>query len=168
MDTIFGNSEKSKEFNARVPEFLPAFHRLDDLAKTIFDRKTPFADLSEQVCFGLGRACWEEFYAITCSSLNGYEHGALQMVRGYYERGLALAYISLHPEKAERFVQFDVIRDYRTMNSALKGFTEKWYNRALHLGDFVHKTRERYTAIEAVRSKLRELWDEKARNELGY
>jgi hypothetical protein len=150
-----GGRESLQEFTARTPALLPAFQRLDALAETVFAQQSAFGSPSEQICFALGHTCWEDFNAIFCLSFHGHENSAFQLVGGLYERALALAYIVAHPEKAERFLQFDLVRDNETMDAALKCITETWATRGLHRGRIGKRIRERFSALETeLKSKF--------------
>src|SRR4051794_1197276 len=111
----FGETEQSKAFFLRHPKFLPAFERLIALANTACARGYRPKNRAEDICFDLGYACRSDYLEILFLSVNGYGTAASKLVRGLYERAVALAYIVKYPEKAERFVRYAAIQEKKAM-----------------------------------------------------
>lgn len=55
---------------------------------------------------------------------HGFATGATKILRGLYKRAVTLEYISKHAEKAERFVRYAAIHEYKGMNAALQVLSE--------------------------------------------
>ena len=53
---------------------------------------------------------------------NGYGVGALKIVRGLYERAVAIAYLSINPEKAVDFIDFAHVEKFK----AIAAYTEAY------------------------------------------
>jgi hypothetical protein len=66
---------------------------------------------TEDICFGLGHTCREDFLEILFLAANGYSNGALKLLRGLYERALTMSYIIKSPAKADRFMSFVAIQE---------------------------------------------------------
>jgi hypothetical protein len=96
----FGDTEASNAFLHRNQKFLPKFERLMDLANKCFGRQLQPKNRTEDICFGLGHTCREDFMEIVFLCANGYSNAGLKLLRGLYERSVALAYIVKFPEKA--------------------------------------------------------------------
>src|ERR1700733_11620843 len=118
MDFEFGETTHSNAFLDRNPKFVPAFMRLIGVSNKCFGRRFTPTNRAEDICFDLGQTCREDFSEIVFLAVNGYGIGAAKLLRGLYERAVALAYIVKHPEKAEKFVRFAAIQDYKAINAA--------------------------------------------------
>jgi hypothetical protein len=133
MDFEFGQTEQSEAFFDRHPKFYPAFERLSALANKCFGRAIDPTNRTEDICFDIGRACRADYMEILFLASNGYGTAASKLLRGLYERAVALAYIVKHPEKAERFVRFAAIQEYKALVAALKIVTEEQFNSAIRV-----------------------------------
>ena len=80
--------------------------------------------LAHKIVFALANVCMEESWEILLLVSNEYLNGATRMLRGLYERALTLTYISHHPEKAQRFIDYGTIQEHRIIEPALKLTTE--------------------------------------------
>jgi hypothetical protein len=141
VDFEFGNTDQSKAFFERHPSFYPAFQRLMVLANQCFGRASGAKNRSEDICFSLGHTCREDYIEILFLAVTGHGNGASKFLRGLYERAVALAYIARHPDKAEKFVHFAAIQEYKIMNVALQIVTEGQFNEAMNLDPAVEKPR---------------------------
>jgi hypothetical protein len=150
MEVIFefGQTSESETFFDRNPKFYPAFERLAALINKCFGRPVRHKNRTEEVCFSLGETCREDFMEILFLAANGYATGASKLLRGLYERAVALAYIVKHPEKAERFVRYAGIQEYKAMNVALKAVSEKDWDAAVEPNNAAAKIRERYEMVK--------------------
>jgi hypothetical protein len=133
MDFEFGGTEQSEAFFDRHSKFSPAFERLNALANKCFGRSFHPNNRAEDICFDIGHACRADYLEILFLAANGFGTAASKLLRGLYERAVALAYIVKHPEKAERFVRFAAIQEYKALIAALKVVTEAQFNAAIRV-----------------------------------
>lgn len=146
----FGETEQANAFLDRHPGFYSAFERLMNLANSCFGRTSTARNRAEDVCFSLGHTCREDYLEILFLAVNAYGGGASKLLRGLYERGVTLAFIEKHTEKAERFVHFAAIQEHKLMNAALEMVSEDSFNEAMKdTENTVEKIKERYRAYKA-------------------
>jgi hypothetical protein len=131
MDFHFGATPESDAFFNRSPKFYPAFERLMTLSNKVFGRGFNPKNRTEDIGFSLGETCRDDFLEILFLAVHGYGNGAAKLLRGLYERAVALAYMVKNPEKAERFVRFAAIQEYKAMVAALKLVTEEEFDKAM-------------------------------------
>jgi hypothetical protein len=79
---------------------------------------------------------------------NGYGTGASKLLRGLYERAVTLTYIAKYPEKAERFVRYAAIQEYKAMNLALQVSTEEEFDEVVGKRSTAAQVREAYKALK--------------------
>jgi hypothetical protein len=127
----FGKTDQANAFFDRNPKFYPAFERLMALANRCYGRTIHAKSRAEDVCFDLGHTCRADYLEILFLAVNGFGNGASKLLRGLYERAVALAYIVKHPEKAERFVRYAAIQEYKALNAALNVVTEEQFDNAI-------------------------------------
>jgi Family of unknown function (DUF5677) len=87
----------------------------------------------EDVAFNLGQTCRRDFLEIAFLAVNGHGVAAEKLLRGLYERAVTLEYIRRHPNKAERFVRFGVIQEYKVLKTALDLVGADEFDK--HMGD---------------------------------
>jgi len=87
----FGETEASQAFWDRHPSFYPAFERLMTLGNKCFGRPIQPKNRTEDICFGLGHTCREDFLEVLSLAVNGYGNGASKLLRGLYERAVVMA-----------------------------------------------------------------------------
>jgi len=144
MEFDFGTTKASEAFFDRHPKFYPTFEHLMGLGNKVFGRESLPKNPLEDVGFGLGHACREDFIEIVFLASNGYGGGALKLFRGLYERAVTLAYLVKFPKRIDRFVNFAAIQEHRTMEGAfLSGVSEEQFNEAVS-PDTAAAVRERY------------------------
>jgi hypothetical protein len=115
-----------------------------ELGNRVFGRENQPKNRLENVAFGLGHTCREDFIEILFLASNGYGGGAFKLFRGLYERAVTLAYLVKCPDKVDRFVNFAAIQEHRTMEGAfLSGVTEEQFDEAMS-PDTAAAIRERY------------------------
>jgi hypothetical protein len=114
----FGETVAARAFWDRNPEFLPSFVRLVNLINRVFGREWRPTNRLEDVAFNLGESCRRDFLEVTFLAINGYGLAAQKLLRGLYERAATLEYIRRHPEKAERFVRFGIVQEYKVFKAA--------------------------------------------------
>jgi Family of unknown function (DUF5677) len=120
MDFEFGQTIQSEAFFERNPRFFQAFGRLVALSNECFGRVFQAKNSAEDLYFNLGQTCRDEFLEVAFLATNGYGIGALKLLRGLYERAVVLAYVVKHPEKAQRFVNFAAIQEYKAIKVGLE------------------------------------------------
>jgi hypothetical protein len=147
MTFEFGGTEASKAFLQRNQKFLPKFERLLDLANKCFGRQLQPKNRTEDICFGLGHTCREDFMEIVFLCANGYSNAGLKLLRGLYERAVALAYIVKFPEKADRFMNFAAIQEHRAMEAAVALVGEEEFDKVMGPKETVAEIRKRFQAI---------------------
>lgn len=123
-----GESEQSKFFFNRYPTFYAAFERLITLSNRCFGRSLVPKNRTQDVCFDLGHTCRSDFVELAFLAIHGFGIGAIKLLRGLYERTVTLAYIVKYPEKAERFVRFAAIQEYKALVAALKVVSEEHFD----------------------------------------
>jgi hypothetical protein len=131
MEFEFGETVQSNAFFDRNPKFFPAFIRLMAVGDKCFARKFTPTNRAEDICFDLGQTCRDDFVEIVFLAVNGYGVGAAKLLRGLYERAVALGYIVKHPEKAEKFVRFAAIQDYKGINAAREIASPQDFDKAI-------------------------------------
>ena len=99
MHVHFGETPESNEFLKRNQNFYPALDQLEALSNNAFGREYEFRSRAEQVCFQLGEACRLDFAEILFLAVHGFGSGADKLVRGLYERAVAMAYIANTPTR---------------------------------------------------------------------
>jgi len=72
----------------------------------------------------------------------------LKLLRGPYERAVALAYIIKFPEKADRFTNFAAIQEHRAVETALELVREADFDKFMEPDSTVAEIRKRFQAIK--------------------
>lgn len=124
-------TDVARDFLAQHPRFEESFERLVALINRTFGRTYQPADRRQELLFNLGESCRTDFLDILFLAVNGRVHGAEALLRPFYERAVALAYMNKHSEKAERFIRFAAIQEFKVMEAALKLVTEQQFNAAI-------------------------------------
>ena len=119
-----------------------------DLANKCFGRQLQPKNRSQHICFGLGHTCREDFMEIVFLCANGYSNAGLKLLRGLYERAVALAYIVKFPEKADRFMNFAAIQEHRAMEAALELVNEAEFDKVMGSKETVAEIRKRFQNIK--------------------
>jgi hypothetical protein len=134
MTFEFGETEESNAFFDRNPSFVPFFEKLMTAANKCFGRRATFKNHLEDVIFSQGHTCRDDFTELVFLAVNGYANGAAKILRGLYERAVTLAYIGDSNEKARRFHRYSGIQAHRSMEAALKLFTEEEFEKVAGAG----------------------------------
>src|SRR5258708_2695018 len=142
MEFEFGETAATRSFFDRHQKFFPAFEQLISLANRCLGRRMQPKNRLEDVSFGLGHACLEDYLEIVLLACNGYGTGASKLFRGLYERTVTLAYLIKHPEKAERFTRFAAVQEHRAMEGALKTVSLEQFDAAMKADNSVASIRE--------------------------
>jgi hypothetical protein len=144
----FGETEASNAFWDRNPKAFPAFMRLLDLTNKAFGRPYKIRSRVEDICFHLGETCRTDFLEILFLAVNGYGIGAQKLLRGLFERALALEYIRLNPDKAEKFVRFAAIQEYKASKTAVEVVGIEQFNAAMPPENQFEEQEKRYQEIK--------------------
>lgn len=121
MALTVGLPEEWQDFEHRHERLLRAvLPPLMDAATQVFARTIESEHPHERLAFVLGRHLPEDFSDIFLLCGNGYGIGALKLLRGLYERVVAMTYLLRHPEKAEDFADWHLI-EKQTLVNHLKG-----------------------------------------------
>jgi Family of unknown function (DUF5677) len=131
MNFNFGATAESGAFFARNPTFYPAFERLVTLGNKTFSREQKYENRTEEIGFNLGQTCRMDFLEVVFLAAHGFGIGASKLVRGLYERAVALAYMIKHPEKSERFIRYGAIQEFKAMVAALELISEEVFDEAM-------------------------------------
>lgn len=134
VDFEFGETAASNAFWDRNPKFFAAFMRLLDLTNKCFGRPWNAKNRLEDVGFNLGETCRQDFLEIAFLAVNGHGIGAQKLLRGLYERALTLEYIRTRPDKAERFVRYAAIQEFKAAKKALEVVTQEQFDEAMAPG----------------------------------
>ena len=151
MDFEFGDTEKSRTFLSRNPQFPAALERLMTVANKCLARVEPPSEKQvEHICFWLGHTCRHDFVEILFIAINGYGGGATKLLRGLYERAVTIDYIIQNPEKVGRFIRFAALQEHRAIEAALRaGLTEVQIDVAASPGNTVAEIRNRFEQHKA-------------------
>jgi Family of unknown function (DUF5677) len=140
-----GDTEKSRAFAVRNPQFPAVFERSVNLANKCFGRDPVSKNQFENICFWLGHACRQDFMEIVFLAVHGYGGGATKILRSLYERAVTIDYLVRHPEKVGRFVRFAAIQEHRALEAALRaGIQKTEIDAALGPPNTVAEIRERF------------------------
>ena len=149
MDFEFVETLESAHFLKRNPEFADLFERVMALGNACFGRQIRAKNRVEDLSFWLGHACRQDFVELIFLAINGYSSGAWKILRGLYERAVALAWIVKTPEKAERFVRFGAIQEHRMLQAALNLVSEEDFDKAMGENNSAADIRERYRQMKS-------------------
>lgn len=144
----FGETAQSHAYLERFPNLPQAFERLVSLSNKVFGRPANFKSRMEDVVFSLGHTCREDLLEVVFLAVNGYDSGAMKLVRGLYERALTVCYIAKNPDQAERFGRFAGIQEKKLLDAALKIVTEEVFDKQMGEENTAAKIRERYEAVK--------------------
>lgn len=149
MDFIFefGGTKEVEAFLNRHANIGPPVEMLQDLINTCFAREKP-QSRDERVLFSLGESCREDFLEILFLGSNGYGSGASKLLRGLFERSLALAYMTKVPTKVERFIDFTAVQEYKALQSALRVANESQWDQRATQHNSAAEIRRRFEAVK--------------------
>jgi hypothetical protein len=105
----FGSEEEWKRFNKQFPVFVEKYPAIEAVRDKVFHRKSE-GTLFDVAMFAFGRVCSEDFQQAFILCGNGFGIGALQLVRGMYERHVTAAYLLKHPDQLDRFLEYDKVQ----------------------------------------------------------
>jgi hypothetical protein len=73
-------------------------------------------DKLQRLVFGLGRVCAEDFQQALVLCGNGFGIGALQVIRGMYERLVTAAFLINQPDKVDDFIDYHFVQRRKGLN----------------------------------------------------
>lgn len=111
----FGSEEEWIRFNKDFPVFVEKYAALEELRDKIFQRGG-VGDKLDRLVFGLGRVCAEDFQQALVLGGNGFGIGALQIVRGMYERLVTTAFLIKQPDKVADFIDYHCVQERKSLN----------------------------------------------------
>jgi hypothetical protein len=79
---------------------------------------------------------------------NEYGAAALKLLRGLYERAVALAYMVKDPAKTERFARFAAIQEHKALKEGLKLTTEEHWNAIMNPRNAASEIRSRFEEVK--------------------
>jgi hypothetical protein len=130
----FGESVAANAFWDRNPAFWPAFERLLALTNNAFGREWKPRNRMQDIGFNLGETCRRDFLEIAFLAVNGHGIAAQKLLRGLYERAVTLEYIRQNPDKAERFVRYAAIQEFKAAKRALDVVTLEEFDATMTRG----------------------------------
>jgi hypothetical protein len=111
----FGNVKEQEHFRQRFPKFVQYHDALEKTTDKVFERNLGPATKIDRTIFGLGFICAEDFQQAYILCGNGFGIGALQIVRGMYERHVTAAYLAKYPGEVEPFLAYHHIHRYKDL-----------------------------------------------------
>jgi hypothetical protein len=105
--------------------------RLVQLTNRTFGREWRPSNRVEDLIFNLGETCRQDFLEVAFLAVNGHGIGAQKLLRGLYERAVTLEYIRQSPDKAERFVRYAGIQEYKASKVAVDLVGEDAFDAAM-------------------------------------
>ncbi len=145
IDFEFGETEQSKAFFERNPKFWPAFERVMVLSNKAFGREWRATNRMEDVAYNLGETCRRDFLEIAFLAVNGHGVAAVKLLRGLYERAVTLEYVRRNPDKAERFIRYGVIQEFKVFRAAIDAVGEDEVKN--HMGEQLDEYQRLYEEV---------------------
>ena len=110
-----GNLKEQARFRQEYPIFLKYHDALEATTDKFFERDIKRATKADRVVFGLGISCAEDFQQVFILCSNGFGIGAMQILRGMYERQVTAAYLSKFPDEAQNFIDYHYVHRRKGM-----------------------------------------------------
>ena len=102
----------------------------------------------EDLGFDLGETCRQDFFEIVFLGVNGHGIGAQKLLRGLYERAVALEYIRTHPKKAEKFVRYAAVQEFKIARKTMAVVAQEQFDIAVaEVGTSFEKIKALYDTI---------------------
>lgn len=102
----FGSPAECRHFAARNRDFVQAWPTLSRAMNYAFDGATPARSLADAVVFAVAARAANDFKDLSILACNGRGLGALDMLRGMFERTVTAMYLGLEPGKAGAYAKF--------------------------------------------------------------
>jgi hypothetical protein len=110
-----GNTKEQQRFRESYPILIKHFDALEATSDKFFQRDLEGTTKVDRVVFGLGYSCAEDFQQAFLLCANGFGIGALQIVRGMYERQVTAAYLSKHPKDVHDFLSYHHVHRHKEL-----------------------------------------------------
>ena len=144
----FGETVASNAFWDRHPKFFSAFTHLVNVTNKCFGRTLNPRNRIEDLGFDLGETCRQDFCEIVFLGVNDHGIGAQKLLRGLYERAVTLEYIRTHPKKADKFVRYAAVQEFKIAKKAMAVVTQEQFDIAVAgAGTSFNKTKALYNTI---------------------
>jgi hypothetical protein len=114
----FADTPAARAFTERNKGFWGHLERVLAIANRCFGREIP-SERGEHLLFKLGDVCRDDFLEIAFLAVNGHGVAAHKLLRGLYERAVTAEYLRRKPEKVERFLEYGLVQDWRSVKRAL-------------------------------------------------
>jgi hypothetical protein len=111
----FGIVKEQERFRQVFPKLVQHHDALEKTTDRIFERDLGPANKIDRTIFALGLICGEDFQQAYVLCSNGFGIGALQIVRGMYERHVTAAYLVKYPQEVENFLAYHHIHRYKDL-----------------------------------------------------
>ena len=111
----FGNRQAWMWFNEQFPEFVRRHANLESLRDKMFVRPIIPNHHADYIIYGFGRVCVEDFEQALNLCGNGFGIGAMQILRGMYERQVSAAYLANHRDDVEDFVNYHHVQQRKAL-----------------------------------------------------
>lgn len=125
------------------------------------------AVLMEDIGFNLGETCRRDFLEIAFLAVNGHGAAAQKLLRGLYERAVTLEYIRRSPDKAERFVRYGAIQEYKVLKVALELVGQEEFDKHMGTQLAVYQTLVGVLSLSEKNDNLL-MWAHYARQHTGF
>ena len=129
-----GDQDEMRHFVETYRVFMEKHAVLDALRDKVFQRQG-MGKLFDIALYALGRVCSEDFQQVFVLCGNGFGIGAMQIVRGMYERHVTATYLLNHQDELEQFLEYDKV--HRSCQSSVcegrdNTLTKEWlYTRSI-------------------------------------
>jgi hypothetical protein len=114
-----GHEKDWTEFGSRNEAFTVCLQRLNELIGLTFMRPLANAGFLDKVVFFLGNEAVEEFGEVLVLAGNGYGTGALKIVRGMFERMVALSHLIRNPQDLNLRADFGDVSDHKLASASI-------------------------------------------------
>jgi hypothetical protein len=111
----FGNRQAWRWFNEQFPEFVRRHANLESLRDKMFIRRVVPTHHADYIVYGLGRVCIEDFEQALNLCGNGFGIGAMQILRGMYERHVSAAYLAANRDDVNDFVDYHHVQQRKAL-----------------------------------------------------
>jgi Family of unknown function (DUF5677) len=110
-----GNLKEQQRLRDKYPTLLKYYSVLEQTLDKCFERDLGPASKIDRVVFGLGIICAEDFQQAFVLCANGFGIGALQIVRGMYERQVTAAYLAKFPDEVDKFLAYHHVHRHKDL-----------------------------------------------------
>jgi hypothetical protein len=119
-----GDPNEMKHFVETYPVFMEKLAVLDDIRARTFQRQG-IGKLFDIAIYAFGRVCSEDFQQVFVLCGNGFGIGAMQIVRGMYERHVTATYLLNHQDELAQFLDYDKVHRNKALIHFARPYTAK-------------------------------------------